>query len=418
MGKEKQYILFNKMYTGEFTENNIGHEIINLFKTDKGENYIYVVPYGGVSRDRNNKVSCILLTSPMKNGSFEILAKACELEQIVLSGDRGSEEIHAAQLKYVEEHDIKYGNKPINIIMVDNKNNYKAIYVTFKANRVFKARKPIIVKQSELPPELDFNLQRSKAYCDDSVPFFKEIINDEKLWEEKNTTDKVNLKDFQDVQDKNFLQLIRKEDDENVFSNMFYYYLSKNENIFDDFCKCVLKIHNLCKDDVIIQREKYTGKKEIGIDNSTDEISTTSYKQKRIDIWIETREQTVVIENKVKSGINGSRHDLESKEVISQLEDYMRFSNEIKNKKHYYFIFAPDYNDIPTDANGKYKNYAVIRYSELHRFFKDKVSKPKVDEYGLYDQFVNALAKHIYTADKEMERRFVLAITKAKNPNQ
>ena len=37
-----------------------------------------------------------------------------------------------------------------------------------------------------------------------------------------------------------------------------------------------------------------------------------------------------------------------------------------------------------------------------------------VDEFNCYSQFVNALAKHIYTPDKEMERRFVKAIKHAK----
>ena len=38
-------ILLNKMYTGSFTTTaiDIGHEIINFFKTDKGENYVYAL---------------------------------------------------------------------------------------------------------------------------------------------------------------------------------------------------------------------------------------------------------------------------------------------------------------------------------------------------------------------------------------
>ena len=42
MGKE---ILINQMYAGGFLEvgNNIGHEVINLFKADDGKNYVYVL---------------------------------------------------------------------------------------------------------------------------------------------------------------------------------------------------------------------------------------------------------------------------------------------------------------------------------------------------------------------------------------
>ena len=37
----KDVILINKMCTGSFTISNIGHEIINYFKDDNGDNYIY-----------------------------------------------------------------------------------------------------------------------------------------------------------------------------------------------------------------------------------------------------------------------------------------------------------------------------------------------------------------------------------------
>ena len=44
---EKGRILLNIMYTGKYISeyNKIGHEIINLFKADDGNNYIYVTPF-------------------------------------------------------------------------------------------------------------------------------------------------------------------------------------------------------------------------------------------------------------------------------------------------------------------------------------------------------------------------------------
>ncbi len=41
-------ILIVKMYVGDFNNENIGHEIINFFKTDDNEEYIYVPAYGGM----------------------------------------------------------------------------------------------------------------------------------------------------------------------------------------------------------------------------------------------------------------------------------------------------------------------------------------------------------------------------------
>ena len=419
---KRSRILFNKMYTGEFTENNIGHEIINLFKSDNGSNYIYVLPYGGIGTENNDSISCILLISPVKNGKFYVLAKAEGLEQINRSGNKGGENAHEEQVKYIIDNKITYGGEYLHKIMQENDGDEKAVYITFKADSVIKARKPIEIKMSECASTGNSNPQRSKSYIDTPNDYFANILENNELWEESNTTKKVDTSGFQNesIRDNTFLQLIKKEYDENVFSNMLEYYLSNNNDLFNDFFSHVLHLA-IDNSNLRIQREKVT-KNDIAKENSestdslaTDESANTRTGKKRIDIWIENDTQTVVIENKIKSGINGSRHDLESGTVINQLNDYKEFSKRFRNKEHYYYIFAPDYNDIPAE-DGKYQDYTIIRYSKLYEFFKDK--KPNVDKYGLYDQFVAALAKHIYSADKEMERRFVLAITKAKNSNQ
>lgn len=71
-------ILLNKMHTGSFTTTaiDIGHEIINFFKTDDGENYVYVVPYGEMAKEHNDQISHILFTER------RILDKAVSYEQI------------------------------------------------------------------------------------------------------------------------------------------------------------------------------------------------------------------------------------------------------------------------------------------------------------------------------------------------
>ena len=147
--KIKDTILLNKMYSGEFTENNIGHEIINFFKTDNGDNYIYILPYGGISKEHNDKIEHILLTSPMHDGKFSILAKIENPEQINYGGNsKQNATVGAAQRKFVEKHNITYGGKLIYNIMESNKHNDVAAYVTFKSTTgVIRAKNPIIVTQ-------------------------------------------------------------------------------------------------------------------------------------------------------------------------------------------------------------------------------------------------------------------------------
>ena len=72
-------ILINTMYTGKYTNENIGHEIINLYKTDKGENYIYISPYGTLADERYETIDAVLLARPAGKGRLEIIAKATGL---------------------------------------------------------------------------------------------------------------------------------------------------------------------------------------------------------------------------------------------------------------------------------------------------------------------------------------------------
>ena len=66
---EKGAIILNKMYVGSYLQNNIGHEVINLFKADNGNNYIYVNKDGKTSQENNKAV---LLVRNVEEGVVEI----------------------------------------------------------------------------------------------------------------------------------------------------------------------------------------------------------------------------------------------------------------------------------------------------------------------------------------------------------
>ena len=52
-------ILINQLFAGRYLDEgeNIGHEVINLFKDDKGDNLLYITPSGRVV---NHNVDSIL----------------------------------------------------------------------------------------------------------------------------------------------------------------------------------------------------------------------------------------------------------------------------------------------------------------------------------------------------------------------
>ena len=89
--REKSVIVLNAMYAGEYLNENMGHEIINLFKTTNSikvgdvdyRNFIYLNPYGNFNKDYAGAVSDMLMViSVPKENKFEVVAKATGLVDI------------------------------------------------------------------------------------------------------------------------------------------------------------------------------------------------------------------------------------------------------------------------------------------------------------------------------------------------
>ena len=229
MAKE---ILLNIMYTGTFLESeNIGHEIINLLKDDNGNNYVYVLPYGTMSKIHNNKIKTILLVRRCNSKIFEILAKATDLQQITLLdksyNDEEKIEQHRRQIEYIYKNKITYGGIKPNKFFEDNEGNDHAIYITFKANDVKKVARQIFITTDAKIPNCyfmedisHFPSQSPKCYISDNKKGYdvlERIINDETNWESENNTPKVKaiLKNKELLRHKtdNFIKIIKKDVD-------------------------------------------------------------------------------------------------------------------------------------------------------------------------------------------------------------
>ena len=422
-------ILLSRMYVGNYlnSENNIGHEIINLFKADDDNNYIYVNPYGTMSKEHNNKIKTILLVRYCGNCTMEILAKAVDLEQIAFVNksltDKERLDIHNSQIKYIDRNNITYGGLKQYNIYKNNLHNETAAYITFKANDLIKPIKPIYIsargcKNYEISKENYFHLgndyifsnQSLKMYLSPNIGKQKEafeklenIINNNSLWERENTTPKVKV-DFPINENTNFLKIIQKENDELVFSNLFKYFFEYNAKAFCKFASDVLKISNF--------EQKFCINREVACDVDNDR-KIDGY----IDLLIWDKANTIVIENKIKSGINGcsDRHDVESEQVQSQLKYYYNFVENLEGHKNHtkkYFIFAPNYNRIDKSNYACSEFYTIINFSEIYNWFKDNSESYYDNRY--FEDFLNALYKHTKSVDnsqeEEMHRRFVNVI--------
>ncbi len=185
---------------------------------------------------------------------------------------------------------------------------------------------------------------------------------------------------------------IKKEYDEITISNLLAYIFEQNKAVFTEFAKDVLGID--------------------GFDVEFDIYRETRY---RVDIWIESKDGIIVIENKIKSKINGERYDVSGDQIKSQLDDYYKHAISDSNGRNVHcYIFLPDYNSIKLNkyASGKY--YVPIHYSQIYDFYLKHAGEMLHTDY--FREFVDALAIHTKTVDNSnfdvMRERFIAKIRK------
>ena len=388
MSTQPKEILLNMMYTGSYLDaGNIGHEIINLFKSDNGENYIYVLPWGTMHPTHNNKIESILLVRRCNATKIEILAKATGLTQIA-----GKE---ISQRTYIKENNITYGNVQLDKIFQGNADEADVTLISFRAENVRKVKEPLFVDVNDLK-EKNFNFPRQspKRYVSstehkNAYNHLNTIINDDSKWQEKNTTQKIDVKKYADKK-QTLMEIISKEYDELSYSNLLAYFFQTYPSYFQKFAKNVLKIDDF-EPQFIVNRE-----------------------EKNIDLLIKDKSHVIVIENKIRSGINGIQENCTTQNGInSQLNKYYKIVQETYSKKACsFFVLTPNYNTIDLSKYDGGEHYSSITYSDLYTFFEKNPVKD-----GYYQEFLSALKIHAATTDnrreEEMYYRFAKAISDA-----
>ena len=394
-------IILNRMYVGRYLEENIGHEVINLFKADNGGNYIYINHDGKINPEYDNDVKAVLLVKYVEKGVMEVIAKAEELEQIAINRKNPQLE-NDEQRRYIDEHKITYGGVPLYKIY---KQDEYFISVTLKVGKLLKVKEPLYLVEDESKktvyqnhcflPDKHFSSQSLKMYYPQDA--FKtdyeamaEMINNDSLWESENTTSKIDVNEIQSFnQNKNFLSVIRKENDELVFSNMLGYFYEQNRPVFVDFAKKVLNIPSISTD-FDVYREKGD-----------------------IDLWIEDGHSIIVIENKIKSKINGEKHDTNSETIQSQLSKYYEYATKNSNGKNVYaFLFTPNYNHIDLKYYDCGSKYSIVNYSDIYSYYFNHAGEMLHVNY--FTEFIDGLHLHSNAIDTSnfeiMKSRFITQI--------
>lgn len=495
-------ILINIMFAGSFTTNNIGHEIINLYKADNGKFYIYITPYGYVCNTRKNKIKTILLAKSTSANKIEIIAKIDNPKRLIstlanpsknksaaedknyctiineykkwekecrikIKNSKGKIEIdelikqlktiennniednikyiiqenyiqrfkqkiikHVEQLKEIYEKNITYNNVPLCEIFSNNFRDEDAIYFGFEAKNIKKPTQPIFFQydckntkeittfnnrtESNNSNEIIYNFSNVKInnqsrslYLYQDIKNFKEFVNaidNESYYSDKTTA-------FKNAVYKkpkpSLISIMGKQYDELAYSNMFAYFLQDKE-LFKKFAKKVFNTDLKDLEKLEIRRE-----------------------YENIDLLFITDNHVFVVENKIKSNINGVRYDPYTGDYSNQLIKYYNIiEKNYKTQNRHYYIFKPDYNNISidnlksclssdtTNTSSKIKeildNYNIINYSKLFKV----LNKERKNKGKMYKDFVNALKLHKCPYNNiteiDMEYKFRKAIHEAK----
>lgn len=447
----KRLIIINRMYAGKYlTEGeNIGHEIINLIRSDNDNNYLWLNADGNcdISKFVDKKGNCLydeiimLMVRMYGQKHWKVLAKA-EIDTSVISDymvPKFSEEYHKVQVERIMKENIFYGGKPLNEIF--NKNFFNGqlqsgidIYFTFKAKNVYLPKftpeniENTIIDISDIKglanQSLRMYLEENKNK--DTFDIFNAIVGGEVFdWESNNTTQQVD-KNFKNISEENecFLNIINEEYRELTFSNLLAYFL-KNKNIMKKFAHNVLKLNNFKTAAYSIARE-----------------------EKNIDLFISSPEHYIIIENKIRSGLIRETKSMEkkiceyfgsdnvemlpdkAKELLTafnsadhyyQTDRYYAYACGVVNKQNrdsqiYGYVLFPNYalHTISKEVKDTLfsNNYQLLSYRKLYEFF-DGIKHESFlsqNECKYLDEFLMAMKRHTKDVDnsfeEEMKERF------------
>ena len=417
------------MYSGDYLERgNIGHEVINLFKCDNGNHYIYAMSAGDYDTKRHfNTIKKVILVRNVDEYKVEVLGIADIAEEVFASqipepskyislpstselrngfmnckNPDGSDKdaktlrrietykkVHEQQIEYIDKNTITYdGVKLYDLYVKNNTANIgHSIHITFKVANFRRPKELIYLCDNRYENKENnshcFILKERARMCGASVATY-EALDDPEIqrlisspyWEEKDNSPKVDTKNI-NIKSTSLLNIIKKNNDEITYSNWIAYYLKNDKELLKQFI-----VH-------------FTNQ-----ESSFENIEVIRESKNNIDIYYEDSQSIYVFENKIKSSINGTQKKegiTEEEKEFSQLEKYYIFAEKeaeksTPKKKTGYFLLLPNYayKDISKlNKYSKFEEYKIIRYSQLLDFFKaTKCNLP------YYSDFLKALEYH------------------------
>ncbi len=372
------------MYNGNYLkEGNLGHEVINLYQSDNGKFYIYLQPLGSFNASRAGKFDSILLVKGIGGGRLEIIGKAEGLEEIYSN--------KIAQETYIKENKITYGGVLLNKLFETN-NFQQTICITFKAESVVEPAKPLYIQFGGKTADANVSVLTQVNHAKTSLKqYISSEINDKdfqtlrKVIDNKSLWKTENVKQVGKISENTFpytmFDICGIRYNELAYSHALYHFLNTDKDFASQLAVQLLGIKEGFDEDYQVYREK-----------------------ENIDILIEDSKHVVIIENKIKSAINGTKKD---DDKISQLGVYLKKvdkmikdkGKKLKDIQVHPFILLPNYNDIDITLYDGGNSYQKIYYKQLHDFMKAYKSY-KTDPF--FKMFTDALERHTVDYDNEL----------------
>lgn len=453
--KRQPVIALCKMFSGDYWKdsNNIGYESLNMFLPDgqkaeeKPVSYIYLPPYGDYDFNKNEIRYVLLIQHIAKNvekkvsivkiiGIAEVneetLKKnheACnksekytcvkslsKLQDVFLKYEKGEtlsakeKKLYrkAEQLKRIHDEqlqklaNVKYCGKKVEDIFKNNNSIEKlTIFTSLTVQNLRYPKKNIYLTNSidafsndntngDTIFEVGKNptAQKQTIYIDYEKKFIDDI--------EKCGLDEANELDINSANNAqySFLTIIKKEYDELVYSNLFAHFFGIKD-FFEHFFKEFLK-------------------KNITIKNKPEVVR----EENNIDILIKADDYVIVIENKIKSALNGHpEEDINGEIFKNQLVKYYQYVEEkYSDKTRCYFLFAPNYNHVDEENLGKTNGvemkdkWKVIRYDKILQIFDGYGGFTGMPDKLYYEEFKKALEIHTVDSYKNYYRDMLIRL--------
>lgn len=381
MNDSKKAIVLNRMYVGSYLSTHLGHEVINLFQADNGKHYLYLNSRGNFDEKGLNAKN-MLLVMHVDGKRVEILGLAkdlrpapgaqCSLPSNISSIDKS---ISEEQRNYIlkeqgEDGGISYGGVPMLYLL--GTTDQQKVFVSYEVdeNNFFVPNKKMVICFDEKEAQEGDIILNEHNFASTSLRQF--IYEGNKDYEELNSV--ITNKDMWHVFNEKVVRgtytpheislfdICRIRYNENCFSDALAYYMEKYQKLWAGFFR---ELGIPINDNFTISRE---------VDAK---INSEKYKENtggRIDLLLSDENSLIVIENKVKSGINKIERDLGVNQ--DQLDRYKNFirclinNNKVKQKQYFLFVLAPDYNKF---CIANEKEFKQLKYSRICNYLKDKI---------------------------------------------